>query len=191
MHPTGYRPLCPEGFEVAVYTADYVSVLSVPGKHIVHTPSHRKKIDRLVVCRDHAPPAARSCPMQEGCNFVHLALPAREYRHFAIHVNFRFESLEQVRLRYPLETEAGVVECLDVNGQPTVVQRDRCLPTLAFHRNRKNLGLGPVRVCHDFQCRSCCFLGRNCPDIHEVCVDGAAVRAWQLVRATKCSLPRR
>lgn len=151
-----------------VYDADFKHLYEVPSHLIVHAPSARLNITRLVFCRNYRPHEPDSCKMRDGCKFVHADVDISSLKSASVHVNYIWSSEDLCTYEHlPL---GEVVEVLS-SDMSTVesIPSERILVTcgaLARHET-----VEPLIRCKYFEANQMCLTGRRCCYIHVMCVD--------------------
>ncbi|CBH16438.1 hypothetical protein, conserved [Trypanosoma brucei gambiense DAL972] len=177
-----------------VFDAEFKCLYEVPSHLIVHMPSARLNITRLVACRNYKSYEPSSCTMGSGCKFVHADVDYNTLETHPIHVNYiwRHES----ECTYERLPAGEVLEVLSADMTTVnLIPSEQVLNTrgaCARHDIAE-----PLIRCKYFETNQTCFTGERCNFIHVVCVDpnaqGAFKRAPKVVaepNASACISPQ-
>ncbi|ORC92728.1 zinc finger protein family memeber [Trypanosoma theileri] len=171
-----------------VFDAEFRCLYKVPPHLVVHTPSARLNITRLVFCRNYRAHEPDSCKMGDNCKFVHADVDIRMLEAYPIHVNYvwRSEDLCMYKRLPPgemLEVLSG--DMCTVESIPS----ERVLVTrgaLARHDIAE-----PLMRCKYYDANQTCFAGEHCNFIHVVFLDptfqGSFKRAPKVLLDTRSS----
>lgn len=151
-----------------VFDADFKYLYEVPSHLVVHTPSARLNITRLVFCRNYRPYEPDSCKMRDGCKFVHADVDMWTLKAFSIHVNYIWS--HEDLCTYDHLSAGEVVEVLSSDVSTVkLIPSERIIVTcgaLARHETAE-----PLIRCKYFELNQTCFAGDRCNYIHVMCVD--------------------
>ncbi|KEG07994.1 zinc finger protein family memeber [Trypanosoma grayi] len=151
-----------------VFDAEFKCLYEVPSHLVVHTPSARLNITRLVFCRNYKTGEPDSCKMGDNCKFVHADVDIKMLEAFPIHVNYiwRHEDLCTYKRLPPGETvEVLCSDMCTIESLPS----ERILVTrgaLARHDIAE-----PLIRCRYYDANQTCFSGECCNFIHVMFVD--------------------
>ncbi|KAH8620868.1 hypothetical protein ERJ75_000017100 [Trypanosoma vivax] len=169
-----------------VFDAQFKYVYEVPSHLVVHTPSARLNITRLVACRNYIPHQPDSCMMARSCKFVHADVDYSTLEARPIHVNYiwrhedlcTYERLPPGEMVEVLKCDMSTVEF--VRSELILVTRG----ALARHDNAE-----PLMRCSHFEANQTCFIGDRCNYVHVAYIDknvqGSFRRAPRMQMITK------
>lgn len=164
-----------------VFDADFKYLYKVPSHLVVHTPSARLNITRLVFCRNYRSHEPGSCKMGDGCKFVHADVDIWTLRAFSIHVNYIWS--HEDLCTYDRLLPGELVEVLSSDASTVkLIPSERIIITcgaLARHETAE-----PLIRCKYFELNQTCFAGDRCNYIHVMCVDPNVRKVFKRVSRT-------
>ncbi|KAF8282467.1 Zinc finger CCCH domain-containing protein 35 [Trypanosoma cruzi] len=152
----------------AVYDAEFKYLYEVPSHLLVHVPSARLNITRLVFCRNYRSFEADSCKMGNNCKFVHADVDVSTLEAFPIHVNYiwRDEKLCTYKRLPPGEfLEVLSSDMCTVETLPS----ERILLTRGALAHQDIAE--PLIRCKHYDANQTCFTGERCNFVHVMYVD--------------------
>lgn len=158
---------------VSIHDPEFKNLITVPLNAVHHLPPAHLEISRLVLCRKYDPrDQAGSCPMGDGCKFVHVDMSTPELQVQSIHVNYAYRSLEEVKHeRLPAGEQVAVMA---PNGRaPSQLVPSEMILVTRGALNRNN-GKGPASHCAHYFYNRMCNRGERCCFLHCVHVDPSA-----------------
>ncbi|RNE96527.1 zinc finger protein family memeber [Trypanosoma rangeli] len=151
-----------------VYDAEFKYFYEVPSQLVVHVPSARLNITRLVFCRNYRPFEADSCKMGNNCKFVHADVDVGMLEAFPIHVNYIWQNEKlctYTRLPPGERLEVLSSDMCTVETFPS----ERILLTCGALAHQENAE--PLIRCKYYDSRQTCYAAEGCNFVHVIYVD--------------------
>ncbi|RNE97431.1 zinc finger protein family memeber [Trypanosoma conorhini] len=151
-----------------VYDAEFKYFYEVPSHLVVHVPSARLNITRLVFCRNYRPFEADSCKMGNNCKFVHADVDVGTLEAFPIHVNYIWQDEKlctYTRLPPGERLEVLSSDMCTVETFPS----ERILLTRGALAHQENAE--PLIRCKYYDAKQTCYAAESCNFVHVIYVD--------------------
>lgn len=163
---------------VVMFAPGYTHAADVPWCAVSQRPSASKSITRPVLCGNHRPGEAGSCPMGRRCHYYHVECDWRSLRKSAAHVRWVYSSAAECEdARCSAEEVTVYGEDADVGERVRVsdFMQTRAVLTALTVVVPAGTVCDDVRdvayACHMYESHGLCPLGRDCPNAHRIAVD--------------------